>query len=61
MSGRSLRRQKDAEHVDVEQLVEVILGDAFEWRKFVDARVVHEDVDAAKMLNGRFNDALRQF
>ena len=48
MCARRLRHQQEAQHVDVEHFVELRLGDRFERRKIVDARVVDQDVEAAK-------------
>ena len=43
-----MRSEDEAEHIQIEMLVELLLGDAFERREFVDARVVHQDVEPAK-------------
>ena len=45
MLRRSLRDEQHAEHVDVEVPMEALLGDGFERRKFVDSRVVHQNVE----------------
>ena len=45
---RFLRGQQQAEHIQIELLVEMLLGDLFERREFIDARVVHEHVQLAE-------------
>jgi hypothetical protein len=47
-----LRGEQQAEHIQIELLVEMFLGDLFERREFVDARVVHENVNRAERLIG---------
>ena len=47
MLRRGLRRQQRPQHVDVEDLVELRLGDRLERREFVDAGIVDENVEAA--------------
>ena len=42
---RFLRRKKQAEHVEVELLVEVLRGDGLERRELVNAGVVHQHVE----------------
>ena len=49
---RFLRREDQAQHVQVELLVEVFGGDGFERRELVDAGVVHQDVELAERLLG---------
>jgi len=57
--GCGLCGEKEPEHVDIEYLMEVILGDGLKRRTLVDARVVNEDVDAAVILDGCVDNALR--
>src|SRR5207244_11000663 len=45
---RGLRSGDEAEHIQIEMLVELRLCDALERREFVDARVGHQDVEPAK-------------
>ena len=45
---RVLRREHQAENIHVELPVEMFLGDLFEREKFINARVVHENVEPAK-------------
>ena len=47
---RLLRGEEQPEDVQVELLVEVLLGDAFERGELVDAGVVHQDVEPAERL-----------
>ena len=51
--------EQKAEHVDVEDLVVVLFGDGFDRRELVDAGVVDQDVEAAELLDGCVDDALR--
>ena len=55
----SLRRKEEAQHIDVEVPVKVLLGDGLEGDVLVHARVVYEDVKPAEVLDGCFNDTLR--
>jgi hypothetical protein len=50
MLQRFLRREEEPEDVQVELLVEVLLGDVFERRELVDAGIVHQDVERAERL-----------
>jgi hypothetical protein len=50
--GRFLGGQQQAQDVDVELAVEVLLGDVFQRRELVDAGVVDQDVHAAERLLG---------
>jgi hypothetical protein len=59
MLSRSLGGEKEAEHIDVELFMEVILGDGLKRRALVDPRVVNEDVEAAVSLDCGVDDALR--
>ncbi len=51
-----LRGEQAAEHVDVEDPVEVLLGDRLERREGVDAGVVDQDVEAAIGLDRGVDD-----
>ena len=51
--------EQQAEHVDVELLVEVLVGDGLDGGELVDAGVVDQDVEAAIVLDGGVDDALR--
>jgi hypothetical protein len=53
-----LRRKEEAQHIDVEVPVKVLLGDGLEGDVLVHARVVYEDVESAEVVDGCFNDAL---
>src|SRR5258707_300699 len=53
-----LRGKNQTEHVDVEYLVELLLGDALNRTELVHPRVVDEDVEAAVVLDGRSDDTL---
>ena len=46
---RSLRRKQGAQHIDVELLVEVFLGDRLDRREFIDARIIDQHVELAEM------------
>ena len=50
MLDRFLRRQHQAQHVEVELLVEVLGGDVFQRGELVDAGVVDQDVELAERL-----------
>ena len=50
--------ENQAEHVEVEVRVKVILGDVFEGRELVNARIVHQDVELAIGLLGLCKEAL---
>ena len=56
-----LRGEQQAEHIEVELLMEVLGGDAFEWRKLEDAGVVHENVEFAVGAFGFGEQALDVF
>jgi len=43
-----MRSEKKAEHIQIEMLVEMFLGQAFQRGEFIDARVVHQNVEPAK-------------
>ena len=49
---------EEAEDVDVELAVEGIFGDGFEWREFVHAGIIDENVEAAVIFDGCRDDAL---
>ena len=51
--------KKDTEYINVEHLVEVVFGDIFNGSELIDAGVVDEDVEAAIVLDGCVDDALR--
>src|SRR4029434_5653408 len=40
--------EERAKEIQIELFVEELLGHVFQWRKLVDARVVHEYVETAK-------------
>src|SRR6266571_5704851 len=48
MFSRGLRSEDQAEHIQIEMLVEVLLRHVFQRGEFVDARFVHQDVEPAK-------------
>ena len=50
--------EEDAEHVDIEHTVEGIFGDRFEGREFVDAGIIHQNIEAAVVFDGCGDDAL---
>ena len=50
MLGGFLRSQDQAEHVEIELLVEVLGRDVFERGKLIDARVVDEDVELVELV-----------
>src|SRR5207247_6646155 len=45
---RGLRSENQAEHIQIEMLVEVLLRHVFQRGEFIDARVVDENVEPAK-------------
>ena len=47
-----LRDQQQAEHIEIEMLVEMFGRDALQRRELVDARIVDENVDRAERLDG---------
>ncbi len=59
MFGSGLRDEQQPEHVDVEVMVEVLFGDAFERRKRVHARIVDEDIESTEALDRFIDDGLR--
>jgi hypothetical protein len=52
MFQRLLRREDQAEHVQIELLPEMVLGDLFQRRELLNAGVVHENVNAAERFPG---------
>ena len=58
LHGR-LRREERAEHVDVEDAVELLLRHRLDRRELVDARVVDEDVELAVALDRGLDDPAR--
>lgn len=60
MRGRRLRRQQQAQHVDVEHLMELRLADRLQRSEFVDARVVDQGVEPPIGDNGGANFPLKR-
>jgi hypothetical protein len=58
MLDRLLRRENEPEHIQVEVLVKVLLGDVLERHELVDPGIVDEDVDAAERLLRRGEEML---
>ena len=54
-----LRGENEAEHVNVENPVELVFGDRFDRRELVDPLIVDEDVETAIALDGGVDDTLR--
>ena len=50
MLDRFLRGENQAENIQIKLLVEMFVGDVFQRAEFVDARVVHENVELAERL-----------
>jgi len=57
LDGR-LRDKQKAEYVNVEYLVELVFRDRFNRRELIHAGVIHQDVEATVVLDGRIDDAL---
>src|SRR5258708_4849796 len=55
---RRLRRADEAENIQVELLSEMLLRDVLERREFIDASVVHEDIEPAEGLLGLGEQAI---
>src|SRR5260221_1106637 len=53
-----LRNKEEAQHIDVEVPVKVLLGDSLEGGVLVHAGVVYEDVESAVVFDGGFDDTL---
>jgi hypothetical protein len=59
MLDRRLGSQQQAEHVDVEVLVEVLFGNVFDRREAVDTRVIHEDIQSPELPDRGVDDGPR--
>src|SRR6476619_3904237 len=53
-----LRDENEAEHVNVEHPVELLFGHRFDRHELVDPRIVDEDVQTTKALDGGVDDTL---
>src|SRR5580693_2486125 len=53
-----LRNKEEAQHIDVEVPVKVLLGDSLEGGVLVHAGVVYEDVESAVVFDGCFDDTV---
>src|SRR5580704_10664065 len=53
-----LRDKEEAQHIDVEVPVKVLLGDSLEGGVLVHAGVVYEDVESTVVFDGGFDDTL---
>jgi hypothetical protein len=54
-----LRHKEEAQHIDIEVPVKVLLGDGLDRGKLVHAGVVYEDVKSAIVFDGCLDDTLR--
>jgi hypothetical protein len=54
-----LGRQKRPKHVDIEHPAELFLGNGFDRCKFVNSRVINQDIEPPVVFNGRVDDTLR--
>ena len=59
MLDRGLRGEQEAKHINVEYLMEQLLGDFLDGSECVDAGIVDENVEASIGLDSGVNDALR--
>ena len=55
----SLSREKRSQHVDVENPMEVFLGNRFDRLEFVNTRVVNQNIEATVVFDGGVDDGFR--